>query len=205
MRYRLSYADVAAWLAERGISVDPSTVSDWVRVFTPRFIAVARAHRSRVSQRWRVDETYIKIAKRWHYLVRAIDEHGHILAVYLSDRRDCAAAHAFFEAAMGTTMVPPSRVTTDTATCSPRALRTVLPQVEHRSSKYLHNGLERDHQQLKGRIRLMRWFKTTGGASNFCQGHALIRTVRGGCSSRTVTVPLRLRLATAWSARAARL
>ncbi len=75
LRYRLSYADVAAWLAERGISVDPSTVSDWVRVFTPRFIAVARAHRSRVSQRWRVDEPYIKIAKRWHYLFRAIHEH----------------------------------------------------------------------------------------------------------------------------------
>ena len=58
LRYRLSYADVAEWLAERGITVDPSTIYDWVRVFTPRFIEAARAHRAAVGRRWRVDETY---------------------------------------------------------------------------------------------------------------------------------------------------
>ncbi len=64
LRYRLSYAEVAEWLAERGISVDPSTIYDWVRTFTPRFIAAARTHRSLVGHRWRVDETYLKIAGR---------------------------------------------------------------------------------------------------------------------------------------------
>src|ERR687898_791199 len=34
LRFRLSYADVVEWLAERGIIVDPSTVYDWVRTFT---------------------------------------------------------------------------------------------------------------------------------------------------------------------------
>src|ERR687893_2667904 len=56
LRYRLSYADVVEWLAERGITVDPSTVYDWVRTFTPRFIDAARAKRTPVGQRWRVDE-----------------------------------------------------------------------------------------------------------------------------------------------------
>src|SRR3712207_407443 len=97
LRYRLSYADVVECLAERGITVDPSTVYDWVRAFTPRFIAAARVHRAQVGRRWRVDETYIKIVKRWHYLYRAIDEHGQIVDVYLSERRDRAAAQAFFE------------------------------------------------------------------------------------------------------------
>ena len=60
LRYRLSYADVAEWLAERGISVDPSTVYDWVRAVTPRFVDAAHAHRMPVGGRWRLDETYIK-------------------------------------------------------------------------------------------------------------------------------------------------
>jgi transposase-like protein len=57
VRYRLSYADVAEWLAERGIAVDRSTVYRWVQRFLPRFQAAARAHRRAVGERWRVDET----------------------------------------------------------------------------------------------------------------------------------------------------
>jgi transposase-like protein len=59
-RYRPSYAEVAEMLAERGVAVDPvdpSTVYDWVQACTPRFVGVARAHRTRVGGRWRVDET----------------------------------------------------------------------------------------------------------------------------------------------------
>lgn len=48
LRYRLSYQDVVAWLAERGITVDPSTVYDWVRAFARRFIEAARRHGSRL-------------------------------------------------------------------------------------------------------------------------------------------------------------
>jgi transposase-like protein len=200
LRFRLSYADVVEWLAERGVEVDASTVYDWVRVFTPRFISAVGAHRSAVGRRWRVDETYIKIAKRWHYLFRAIDEHGQIVDVYLSDRRDRVAAEAFFTGAVQTTTVTPSKVTTDKAKCYPRAVHTILPNVEHRTSKYLNNGLERDHQHLKGRIRPMRRFKTTGGASNFCRGHALIRNLARGHSSFAAEAAPGVRLATAWSA-----
>lgn len=200
LRYRLSYADVGEWLAERGVIVDASTVYDWVRTFTPRFIAAARAQRSAVGRRWRVDETYIKVAKRWHYLYRAIDEHGQIVDVYLSDRRNAVAAQAFFERAIDTSTVTPTQITSDKATCYPPALQSVLPGAEHRSSKYLNNGLERDHQHLKGRVRPMRSFKTLGGASNFCRGHALIRNLRQDFSSLTATIAAPLRLAAAWSA-----
>ncbi len=205
LRYKLSYADVAEWLAERGVIVDPSTIYDWVRAFTPRFINAARAYRSRVGKRWRVDETYLKIDGRWRYLFRAIDEHGQIIDVFLSDRRDAAAAQAFFETAMGTSAATPTRVTTDKAKCYPPALRAVLPQAEHRSSKYLNNGLERDHQHLKGRVRPMRRLKSTDSASNFCRGHALIRNLAQGHSRLTAGVTPHVRLATAWTMLAARI
>ncbi len=198
LRYRLSYAEVAEWLAERGVIVDPSTVYDWVCTFTPRFISAARTHRSVVGNRWRVDETYLKIGKRWHYLYRAIDEHGQIVDVYLRDRRNATAAQAFFEGAVDTTGVTPTQVTTDKAKSYPKALYAVLPEAEHRSSKYLNNRLERDHQHLKGRIRPMRRFKTSDGASNFCRGHALLRNLACGFSTLTAHITPRLRVATAW-------
>jgi transposase-like protein len=56
-RFRLSYADVTEWLAERGVTVDRSAVSRWVQRFLPRFGAAARRHRRRVGTKWRVDET----------------------------------------------------------------------------------------------------------------------------------------------------
>ncbi len=81
LRYRLSYVDVAAWLAERGMTVDPSTLYAWVQTFTPRVIAAARVHRSPIGSRWRVDETHLKIGDRWRSLDRASDAYGQIIDV----------------------------------------------------------------------------------------------------------------------------
>jgi transposase-like protein len=203
LRFRLRYADVAELLAERGIFVDPSTIYDWVRAFTPCFIAAARADRSQVGKRWHVDETYLKSGSRWGYLYRAIDEHGQIVDVYLGARRNAAAARTFFQTALGSSEVTPTRITTDKAKAYPKAIRAVLPEVQHRTSRYLNNGLERDHQHLKGRVRPMRRFKTTASASSFCRGPSLIRNLARGCSQLTAKVAPRLRLATAWAALAA--
>ena len=42
------------------------------------------------------DETYVKVAGRWTYLYRAIDQYGQFIDVLLSERRDLAAARRFF-------------------------------------------------------------------------------------------------------------
>jgi transposase-like protein len=76
VRYRVSYADVVEWLAERGISVHRSTVYRWVQHFLPLFREAARAHRHPVRAKWRVDETYIRVHGRWTYVERAIDQVG---------------------------------------------------------------------------------------------------------------------------------
>jgi transposase-like protein len=141
-----------------------------VHAFTPRFIEAARQHRHPVGRKWRVDETLFKIGGRWRYAFRAIDEDGQLVDVLLSDHRDAASARTFFEQAMTSTDVTPTRVTTDKAKCYPPALRAVLPATEHGSSHYLNNGLERDHQHLKGRTRPMRHFKRLARANTFCRG-----------------------------------
>jgi transposase, IS6 family len=198
VRYRLSYADLAEWLAERGVDVERSTVYRWVRRFLPLLGEAARRYRRPVGGRWRVDETYCRLKGRWAYCYRAIDQHGQVVDVYFSDRRNVAAARAFFERATAETGVTPQRVVTDKAACYPPALRALLPEAEHRTSKYLNNGLERDHGHLKQRLRPMRGFKQRASADSLTRGHALVQNLRNGFSSLTDRVPRPLRLATAW-------
>jgi transposase, IS6 family len=201
LRFRLSYVEVA----ECDVLVAPSTIYDWVQAFTPRFLEAARQHRSPVGTRWRVDETLLKIAGRWRYVFRCLDEHGQIVDVYLSDHHDAASACAFFDRALASSDAVPTRGISDKAKCYPPAVRARVPGAEHRCSKYLNNGLERDHQFLKGRVRPMRRFKTSRTASTFCRGHGLIRNLGQGFTRLVVGAPPRLRLATAWTVLAATL
>ncbi len=112
VRYRLSYADVVEWLAERGLVVDRSTIYRWVQRFLPLFREAARTHRHSVGTKWRVDETYVRLYGHWTSVSRAIDQHGQIVDVYFSRRRNAVAARAFFERAITETGVVPERVDT---------------------------------------------------------------------------------------------
>lgn len=81
LRYGLSYRDVEELLAERGIEVDHVTIYRWVQRFTPVLIDAARPCRQTVGGRWFVDETYVKVAGKWRYVYRAVDEHGQVIDV----------------------------------------------------------------------------------------------------------------------------
>jgi transposase-like protein len=198
VRYRLSYADVVEWFAERGLVVDRSTLYRWVQRFLPLFGAAARAYRRAVGTTWRVDETYVRLHGRWTYVYHAIDEAGQVVDAYFSERRNSKAAQTFFERAITATEISPTRVTTDKAKCYPPALRVSLPNVEHRRSRYLNNGIERDHSHLKQRLSPMRGFKQARSADCLVRGHAFIRNLRNGFSTLTFHVPAPLRLAVAW-------
>src|SRR3977135_1598682 len=145
VRYRLSYAEVSEWLAERGILVDQSTIYHWVQRFLPLFSDVARKYRAPVGPDWRVDETYARIRGRWHYIYRAIDGHGQIVDAYLSPTRDMVAARRFFERAIASSGTTPHRVITDKAATYPPALAAAAPGVLHRTGRYRTNGVEPDH------------------------------------------------------------
>jgi IS6 family transposase len=106
LRYGLSYRDVEELLAERGVTVDHVTVYRWVQRVTPEFISAARPRRPVPGDRWFVDETYVKVAGRWTYLYRAIDQYGQVIDVWLSSRRDLTAARAFFAGAFATGSLP---------------------------------------------------------------------------------------------------
>jgi transposase-like protein len=114
---------------------------------------------ARLEPSWYVDETYVKVKGRWRYLYRAIDRNGTLVDVMLSERRDLAAAKAFFRFARAVTGTVPDRVTSDGHDACRQAIRTALGKtVTHRTNAYLNNRLEQDHREIKGRIRCMRGF-----------------------------------------------
>jgi transposase-like protein len=93
-----------------------------VQRFTPLPAQAARPCRHAVGSRWHVDETHVKVAGRWRYIYRAIDQFGQVIDVYVSPRRDSSAAHRFFEQAIDDTNVSPSEVVTDRAPTYPVVL-----------------------------------------------------------------------------------
>jgi hypothetical protein len=78
VRYAASYRDVEELLAERGVEVDHTTLFRWVMRFTPLLAEAARCLRHTPGDRWFVDETHLKVAGKWRYLCRAIDQFGQV-------------------------------------------------------------------------------------------------------------------------------
>jgi transposase, IS6 family len=179
LRYGLSYRDVEELLAERGITVDHVTIYRWVQRFTPEFIEAARPCRQAPGDRWFADETYLKIAGTWTYLYRAVDQHGQVIDVLLSARRDLAAARRFFTRALRASTVP-VEVTTDRAPVYPRVLDELIPSALHTFEQYANNPVEADHGRLKARLRPMRGLKRHRSARILAAGHALVQNLRRG-------------------------
>ena len=106
LRYALSYRDVKELLAERGVGVDPVTVYRWVQRFTPLLIDAARPCRHVPGDRGFVDETYVKVAGRWVYLYRAIDQFGQVIDVLVSQKRDLTATPPLLRPRVGARPTP---------------------------------------------------------------------------------------------------
>jgi putative transposase len=103
-----------------------------------------------VSTTWLVDETYVKILGRWHYLYRGVDTDGQMLDCWLSRTRDLAAAEAFFSRTINSTGCLPEHVVTDKATFYPSAIRTYAPGAKHTATGFYNlvistNRCERNH------------------------------------------------------------
>jgi transposase, IS6 family len=155
LRFGLSYRDLEELLAERGIEVDHVTLYRWVQHFTPLVVDAARPCRHAAGGRWFVDETYVKAGGVWRYVYRAVDQHGQVIDVYISVRRDIGAARRFFTAALRAHDAP-EEVVTDLARALEHVIEELLPAAFHNTEQYANNRVECDHGRLKARLRPMR-------------------------------------------------
>jgi transposase-like protein len=127
-----------------------------------------------------VDETYVRVAGRWRYVYRAVDQFGQVIDLLVAARRDAGAAHRFCERALGATKVTPVEVATDQAPVYPVVLAELLPAAWHRTDRYGNNRVKCDHGRLKARLRPMRGLKQDRSARVILAGHALVQNLRRG-------------------------
>ncbi|MCA1705348.1 MAG: IS6 family transposase [Actinobacteria bacterium] len=198
LRYGLSYRDVEELLAERGIEVDHVTVYRWVQRFTPLLIDAARPCRHAAGDRWFVDETYVKIAGRWVYLYRAIDQYRQVIDVLISQKRDLAATRRFFTRAREHGPRP-MEVTTDRAPVYPRVLDELMPSACHVVEQYANNPVEADHARFKARLRPMCGLKRLRSLRVISIGHAFVQNLRRGHYELGVDIDPRHRIPAAFT------
>ena len=97
LRYNLSYRDVQEMLYDRGINVSHTTIYRWVQEYGKLIYQIWKKKNRQSFYSWKMDETYIKIKGKWHYLYRAIDSEGMTLDIWLRRKRNTQSAYAFFK------------------------------------------------------------------------------------------------------------
>jgi transposase-like protein len=156
--YPLSLRHLEEMMAERGVSVDRSTVHRWAIKLLPVSENAFRRRKRAVGKGWRMDETYIRVKGEWRYLYRAVDKDGSTIDFLLRAHRDKTAARRYFEKSLVQNGVPET-VTIDKSGANLAALEAINAEretpIKIRQSKYLNNLVEQDHRAIKRRTRPM--------------------------------------------------
>ena len=181
--YPLSLRHLEDMMAERGVSVDHSTVHRRVIKLLPVLENAFRLRKRPVGKSWRMDETYIRVKGEWRYLYRAVDRDGNTVDFLLRAHRDKTAARRYFEKSIAQNGVPET-VTIDKSGANLAALEAINADreapIKIRQSKYLNNLVEQDHRAIKRRTRPMLGFKTFRCARILLAGIEVMRMIAKG-------------------------
>jgi len=183
--YRLSYRDLAAMMAERGIIVSHTTIMRWVLKYVPEFEKRWNRYARPVNSSWRMDETAVSVRGGTHYLYRAVDKQGMSVGSLLRSDRGMEASREFFRKAVAANKFRwPTTVNLDGNAASHRALRLLADEdsrwkaVVVRCCRYLNNIVEQDHRAIKRRCASMLGLKSFRTAAVTFAGIELANRVR---------------------------
>ena len=185
LRYPLSYRDLEEMMAERGVTVDHSTIARWVLHYAPVLQERIRGEMRRPNRSWRVDETYIRVAGQWTYLYRAVDSAGDTIDFLLSPNRDRVAAKGFLQLALSGRNRP-RVINVDGHPAYPGVIDELRKSGELsqrcrcRPSQYMNNVIEQDHRFVKKRVVASQWFRSVEGALNTIAGYEAMNIIRKG-------------------------
>src|SRR3954454_9000987 len=173
-RFALSYRDVEELLAERGVIVTYETVRQWCRKFGQDYANQLRHRRPRPGDKWHLDEVFLTMHGKRHYLGRAVDQDDNVLDILVQSRRNKQAAKQFFRKLLKGLQYVPRVIITDKLKSYGAAKREILPGVEHRQSRYLNNRCENSHRPTRQREHRMQGFKSAGHALRFLSAYGPI-------------------------------
>ncbi|MCQ0970136.1 IS6 family transposase [Paracoccus sp. TK19116] len=178
VRFPLSLRNVEDLLHERGIDICHETVRQWWMRFGPVFAADIRrkrASRLRAGRQWRwhLDEVFVKIRGKQHYLWRAVDHEGEVLEAFVSKTRDRQAALKFLKKLMKRYGRPES-IVTDRLRSYGAALRQLGAPELQRTARHLNNRAENSHLPFRRRERAMLRFRRMRSLQKFVAVHASV-------------------------------
>ncbi len=173
-RFNLSHRDIEDLLAERGITVSREAIRLWCIKFGAIYTSrLKRKHRG-YGDVFYIDEVFVKINGRRHYLWRAVDQDGEVVDVFLQAKRDGAAAKRFFRRLLRSHGGEPRKIVTDKLRSYGVAHRELIPDAIHDNSQYANNRAEQSHEPTRVRERVMRKFKSIKQAQRFLGAHAAV-------------------------------
>jgi putative transposase len=173
-RFNLSHRDIEDLLAERSITVSYETIRLWCIKFGPRYSKrLKRKHRG-FGDTFYIDEVFVKINGKQHYLWRAVDQDGEVVDVFLQARRDGAAAKRFFKRLLRSHGGEPRKIVADKLRSYGVAHRELMPETIHVTDQYANNRVEQSHEMTRVRERGMRRFKSMAQAQRFTSAHAAV-------------------------------
>src|SRR6266704_4899928 len=173
-RFALSFRDIEEMLAMRGVSLSYESVREWCLKFGQTYANGLRHRSPRPGDQWHLDEVFIKINGRIHYLWRAVDQDGDVLDILVQRRRDKKAAKKFLRKLLKRLRYVPRVIITDKLRSYSAAKAEIMPSVEHRQQKHQNNRSENSHQLTRLRERVMRRFKSAGHAQRFLSVFGII-------------------------------
>ncbi|STX55762.1 transposase [Legionella beliardensis] len=186
-KYGLSYRNLEETMAERGFTLDITTIYRWVQHYAPELKKRLDWYKKRYLRRSHLDETYIKLKGEWKYLYRAIDEGGNTIDFYLSHRRNAKAAKRFLKKLINNNPTCDINViNTDKNPAYNQAIKelkqegNLAPHVNHLQIKYRNNRLELDHSKLKQLINPTLEFQSMKTAYATIIGFEIMRMFRKG-------------------------
>ena len=166
-RFALSYRKIEEMMAKRGVPVTYETVREWCQKFGSLYAVLLRRKRTRIGSKWHLDEVFIKINGVQHYLWRAVDQNGAVIDILVQPKRDRWAALRLFRKLLHVAKRPPRVIITDKLRSYAAAKKLIMPDIEHRQSRYLNNRAENSHQPTRVRERQMKRFKSSEQAQRF--------------------------------------
>jgi putative transposase len=175
-RFNLSHRDIEDLLADRGINVTYEAIRLWCNRFGPKYAARLKRKHQGYGDTFFIDEVFVKIDGKQHYLWRAVDQDGEVIDVYLQKRRDGAAAKRFFKRLLKAHRDEPRKIVTDKLRSYGVAHRELIPDTIHDTSQYANNRAELSHQPTRVRERGMRKFKSIVQAQRFLGVHSAVYT-----------------------------
>jgi len=173
-RFNLSHRDIEDLLAERGISVSYESIRLWCNKFGLKYARRLKKNHQGYGDTFFIDEVFVKIDGKQHYLWRAVDQDGEVVDVFLQRRRDGNAAKRFFKRLLKTHRDEPRKIVTDKLRSYGVAHRELIPESIHDTSRYANNRAELSHQPTRVRERVMRRFKSMRQAQRFLTVHAVV-------------------------------